>query len=109
MVTLNPAGPPAHACRGGSHARAVAGVAGDGVFVVVIIGIYGGWANPRQTVAIGAAARGILAIVTGGMRAKGFPRQRAGHRQCRRDDLPGAARTDTALALSQMPVELAPG
>src|SRR4029079_3717942 len=42
------------------------------VFVVVIVGIYGGWANPTEAAAIGAAACGILAVVTGGMRVKGL-------------------------------------
>ncbi len=42
-----------------------------GVFLVVIVGIYGGWANPTEAAAIGAAACGVLAITTGGMRAKG--------------------------------------
>ena len=42
------------------------------VFVVVIVGIYGGWANPTEAAAIGAAACGILAVVSGGMRAKGL-------------------------------------
>jgi TRAP-type C4-dicarboxylate transport system permease large subunit len=34
----------------------------------VIIGIYGGWANPTEAASIGAAACGALAIFTGGMR-----------------------------------------
>src|SRR5215471_10365883 len=41
------------------------------VFVVVTVGIYGGWANPTEAAAIGAAACGILAVV-GGMRTKGL-------------------------------------
>ena len=61
------------------------------VFVVVIVGIYGGWANPTEAAAIGAAACGILAVVTGGMRAQGPGRQRARHRAGDGDDLPGAA------------------
>ena len=36
------------------------------VFVVVIVGIYGGWANPTEAAAIGAAACAVLAVVTGG-------------------------------------------
>src|SRR5207248_675150 len=42
------------------------------VFIVVIVGIYGGWANPTEAAAIGAAACGILAVVTGGMRRAGL-------------------------------------
>src|SRR5574343_354031 len=41
------------------------------VFVVVIVGIYGGWANPTEAAAIGAAACGVLAILRGGMRLQG--------------------------------------
>ena len=62
------------------------------VFVVVIVGIYGGWANPTEAAAIGAAACGILAVVTGGMRAQGPRRQRARHGAGHGDDLPRAAR-----------------
>ena len=43
-----------------------------GVFAVVIIGIYGGWANPTEAAAIGAAACGVLAVVSGGMRWRGL-------------------------------------
>ena len=42
------------------------------VFLVVIVGIYGGWANPTEAAAIGAAACGAIAIVSGGMRGKGL-------------------------------------
>src|SRR6059058_4106427 len=42
------------------------------VFLVVIVGIYGGWANPTEAAAIGAAACGGLAVVTGGMRLTGL-------------------------------------
>jgi C4-dicarboxylate transporter DctM subunit len=41
------------------------------VFAVVIVGIYGGWANPTEAAAIGAAACGVLAVVSGGMRWQG--------------------------------------
>ena len=39
-----------------------------GVFAVVIVGIYGGWANPTEAASIGAAACGLLAVLIGGMR-----------------------------------------
>jgi C4-dicarboxylate transporter DctM subunit len=42
------------------------------VFAVVIVGIYGGWANPTEAAAIGAAACGVLAVATGGMRWPGL-------------------------------------
>jgi C4-dicarboxylate transporter DctM subunit len=49
--------------------RALAAVAPVlGVFAVVIVGIYGGWANPTEAAAIGAAACGMLAVASGGMR-----------------------------------------
>jgi len=80
------------------------------VFVVVIIGIYGGWANPTEAAAIGAAACGILAVVTGGMRLKGLIDSAAGMAQATAMIflvLMGADMLNTALAVSQMPVELA--
>ena len=81
-----------------------------GVFLVVIVGIYGGWANPTEAAAIGAAACGVLAITTGGMRAKGVKASMLGTAQATAMIylvLLGADMLNTALALSQMPVELA--
>jgi C4-dicarboxylate transporter, DctM subunit len=81
-----------------------------GVFLVVIVGIYGGWANPTEAAAIGAAACGLLAITTGGMRAKGVKASLLGTAQATAMIylvLLGADMLNTALALSQMPVELA--
>ena len=43
-----------------------------GVFLVVIVGIYGGWANPTEAASIGAAACGVLAVARGGMRWPGL-------------------------------------
>jgi TRAP-type C4-dicarboxylate transport system permease large subunit len=80
------------------------------VFIVVIVGIYGGWANPTEAAAIGAAACGILAIVSGGMRLRGVIDSLAGTAQATAMIflvLLGADMLNTALALSQMPVELA--
>ena len=80
------------------------------VFVVVIVGIYGGWANPTEAAAIGAAACGILAVVSGGMRAKGLIDSALGTAQATAMIflvLLGADMLNTALALSQMPAELA--
>jgi len=80
------------------------------VFVVVIVGIYGGWANPTEAAAIGAAACGILAVVSGGMRGKGLIDSALGTAQSTAMIflvLLGADMLNTALALSQMPVELA--
>jgi C4-dicarboxylate transporter DctM subunit len=81
-----------------------------GVFAVVIIGIYGGWANPTEAAAIGAAACGILAVVSGGMRMQGLIASALGTAQATAMIflvLLGADMLNTALALSQMPAELA--
>jgi C4-dicarboxylate transporter, DctM subunit len=80
------------------------------VFVVVIVGIYGGWANPTEAAAIGAAACGLLAIAGGGMRLKGIVASALGTAQATAMIflvLLGADMLNTALALSQMPAELA--
>jgi len=80
------------------------------VFMVVIVGIYDGWANPTEAAAIGAAACGILAFVTGGMRMKGLMDSALGTAQATAMIflvLIGADMLNTALALSQMPAELA--
>lgn len=81
-----------------------------GVFVVVIIGIYGGWANPTEAAAIGAAACGILAVTTGGMGMKGVIDSALGTATATAMIflvLMGADMLNTALAVSQMPAELA--
>jgi len=80
------------------------------VFIVVIVGIYGGWANPTEAAAIGAAACGILAVATGGMRVKGLIDSALGTAQATAMIflvLLGADMLNTTLALSQMPGELA--
>jgi tripartite ATP-independent transporter DctM subunit len=80
------------------------------VFLVVIVGIYGGWANPTEAAAIGAAACGGIAIVSGGMRGKGLVDSALGTAQATAMIflvLLGADMMNTTLALSQMPLELA--
>src|SRR5205814_5327678 len=80
------------------------------VFFVVIVGIYGGWANPTEAAAIGAAACGLLAMTSGGMRAKGLVDSALGTAQATAMIylvLLGADMLNTTLALSQMPSELA--
>jgi tripartite ATP-independent transporter DctM subunit len=80
------------------------------VFVVVTVGIYGGWANPTEAAAIGAAACGILAVIAGGMKAKGLIDSALGTAQATAMIflvLLGADMMNTTLALSQMPGELA--
>ncbi|HZQ63458.1 MAG TPA: TRAP transporter large permease subunit, partial [Casimicrobiaceae bacterium] len=79
-------------------------------FVVVIVGIYGGWANVTEAASIGAAACGILAVSLGGMRWKGMVDSALGTAQGTAMIflvLLGADMLNTTLALSQMPVELA--
>jgi tripartite ATP-independent transporter DctM subunit len=79
------------------------------VFLVVIVGIYGGWANPTEAAAIGAAACGAIAIVNG-MRTKGLVDSALGtaqHTAMIFLVLLGADMMNTTLALSQMPAELA--
>jgi C4-dicarboxylate transporter DctM subunit len=80
------------------------------VFIVVIVGIYGGWANPTEAAAIGAAACGIIAVVSGQMRLEGLKQSILGTAQATAMIflvLLGADMMNTALAVSQMPVELA--
>ena len=80
------------------------------VFAVVIVGIYGGWANPTEAAAIGAAACGVLAVLRGGMRMKGVIDSAPGTGTATAMIfllLLGADMLNSALALSQMPAELA--
>lgn len=80
------------------------------VFVVVIVGIYGGWATPTEAAAIGAAACGILAVATGGMRLPGLIQCAIGTAQTTAMIylvLLGADMLNIALAISRLPVHLA--
>ena len=80
------------------------------VFVVVIIGIYDGWANPTEAASIGAVACGILAIVTGGVRMDGIMKSLLGTAEATALIflvLLGADMLNSGLAVTQMPVELA--
>jgi len=112
IVTLNPsAGPAGPRSSWAKRLKALLQVAPVLlVFVVVIVGIYGGWANPTEAAAIGAAACGVLAVVSGGMRTRGLIDSALGTAQATAMIflvLLGADMLNTALALSQMPVELA--
>lgn len=81
-----------------------------GVFGVVIVGIYGGWAAPTEAAAIGAAACGILALTSGRMGWRGLVASALGTAQATAMIflvLLGADMLNTALALSQMPAALA--
>ncbi|GAB1385939.1 TRAP transporter large permease [Melaminivora sp.] len=80
------------------------------VFLVVIFGIYAGWANPTEAASIGAAACGILAVVSGGLRVEGFLKSVYGTAHATGMIflvLIGADLLNASLALSQMPTELA--
>jgi len=112
VVAIKPeAGPAGPRVPWGVRMKALVQVAPVlGVFAVVIIGIYGGWANPTEAAAIGAAACGVLAVATGGMRVKGVVDSALGTAQATAMIflvLLGADMLNTAVALSQMPVELA--
>ncbi|BCO27145.1 hypothetical protein MIZ03_2032 [Rhodoferax lithotrophicus] len=81
-----------------------------GVFTVVIVGIYGGWANPTEAASIGAAACGILAIISGGMRWKGIKESLMGTAYATAMIfmvLLGADLLNSGLAITQLPTELA--
>ena len=81
-----------------------------GVFLVVIIGIYGGWSNPTEAASIGAAACGLLAVFQGGMRWAGIRASLLGTAETTAMIflvLLGADLLNSGLALTQMPAELA--
>jgi len=81
-----------------------------GVFLVVIVGIYGGWSNPTEAASIGAAACGILAVLQGGMRWAGMRASLLGTAETTAMIflvLLGADLLNSGLALTQMPNELA--
>ena len=112
VVTLDPrAGPAGARVAWPERLRTLVSVAPVMlVFLVVIVGIYGGWANPTEAAAIGAAACGLLAVIGGGMRWQGLAASLLGTAQATAMIflvLLGADMLNTALALSQMPVELA--
>jgi tripartite ATP-independent transporter DctM subunit len=80
-----------------------------GVFAVVIVGIYGGWANPTEAASIGAAACGVLALL-GGMGWKGVKASLIGTAHATAMIflvLLGADLLNSGLALTQLPTELA--
>ena len=112
VVTWRPAmGPAGPRVAWPERLRALAAVLPVlGVFLVVIVGIYGGWANPTEAAAIGAAACGGLALTSGKMRMQGLIDTALGTAQASAMIflvLLGADQLNTALALSQMPAELA--
>jgi len=111
MVTLKPeAGPAGERVPLALALRSLAGVLPILlVFLVVIVGIYGGWANPTEAASIGAAACGIIAVLNG-MRVEGILKSILGTAQATAMIflvLLGADMLNSGLALTQMPAELA--
>lgn len=112
VVTLNPAaGPAIPKAPWSEKLAALVGVTPVMlVFLVVIVGIYGGWANPTEAASIGAAACGLLAIVRGGMRWGGIRQSLIGTAHATAMIflvLLGADLLNSGLAVTQLPTELA--
>jgi tripartite ATP-independent transporter DctM subunit len=112
LVTLDPkAGPAGQRHSWAERLRAtVAVIPVMGVFSVVIVGIYGGWANPTEAASIGAAACGILAVIAGGLRWKGIKESLMGTAYATAMIfmvLLGADLLNSGLAITQLPTELA--
>ena len=81
----------------------------SGLFLVIVVGIYGGWASPTEATSIGAAGSGLIAFLSGGLRMKQL--LHSIYRTAIATAmiflvLLGADLLNSALALSQMPVEL---
>jgi tripartite ATP-independent transporter DctM subunit len=111
LVTLNPSSGPASERQSWADRlkATIAVVPVMGVFVVVIVGIYGGWANPTEAASIGAAACGALAII-GGMRWRGIKASLIGTAHATAMIflvLLGADLLNSGLAITQLPTELA--
>ncbi len=80
------------------------------VFVVVIYGIYGGWANLTEAASIAAAACGLYAVARGGMRWDGLYKSIIGAAEASAMIylvVMGADLLNSGLALSRMPSDLA--
>lgn len=79
------------------------------VFLIVIVGIYAGWANPTEAASIGAGACGLLAAWNG-MRCRGLRHSLLGTARATAMIylvLLGADLLNTGLALTQLTAELA--
>ncbi|MCB6182643.1 TRAP transporter large permease [Leeia sp. TBRC 13508] len=112
IVTRHPEhGPAASPIPWGERLKAQIGILPVlAVFAVVVIGIYDGWANPTEAASIGAAACGLIAVISGGMRLKGIIQSIYGTAVATGMIflvLLGADLLNSALAISQMPTELA--
>ncbi|MDE2413646.1 MAG: TRAP transporter large permease [Comamonadaceae bacterium] len=79
------------------------------LFLVIVVGIYGGWASPTEATSIGAAGCGLIAFFFGGLRGKELVTsiyKTAIATAMIFLVLAGADLLNSALAVSQMPVEL---
>jgi len=79
------------------------------LFLVIVVGIYGGWASPTEATSIGAAGCGLIAFFFGGLRGKQLVTsiyKTAIATAMIFLVLAGADLLNSALAISQMPVEL---
>ena len=80
------------------------------IFVVVIFGLYGGWANLTEAASIGAAACGLYALWRGGMRWQGVYKRLVGTAEATAMIylvVIGADLLNSGLALGQLPSTLA--
>lgn len=80
-----------------------------GLFLIIVVGIYGGWASPTEATSIGAAGCGLIAYFFGGLRGKELVTsiyKTAVATAMIFLVLAGADLLNSALAVSQMPVEL---
>jgi len=80
-----------------------------GLFLVIVVGIYGGWASPTEATSIGAAGTGLIGVLLGGLRFKQVLTsiyKTAIATAMIFLVLLGADLLNSALAISQMPVEL---
>lgn len=80
------------------------------VFIVIIVGIYGGWATPTEAAGIGAGACGLIALFKGRLSMPTLAQCLVGTAQGSAMILLillGADFLNSALALSRMPSELA--
>lgn len=112
VVTLNPAaGPASPRASWVERLNMIVRVLPvAGVFLVVIVGIYGGWANPTEAASIGVAACGLISLASGRMGRTAFVDTIRGTAIASAMIfmvLIGADMLNSALALSRMPTELA--
>ncbi|MDA3977650.1 TRAP transporter large permease [Gallibacterium sp. AGMB14963] len=80
------------------------------VFLIVIISIYAGWANPTESASIGAAACGVIAWLNGGLTWRGVLDSILGTATTTAMIfmvLIGADLLNSGLAITQMPNQLA--